>query len=325
MLQCVDGELQSWQPPAQFTWGLHCCCQGGYNDTQQVTLTLLHQHHSVFGSSAMCHSVCAHCMKSREASGHKHTAKTKHTDSLRTYIALTSLRTAAGYGRGARVRTLVPSRILPRASPVNPNSCSQGGRKRGGGEAAACVSLCRAGRGWRRIDDGWMDRWVCARLAFSPLCLCPPLSGQLSAAVSSRALTARGDWSGPGNWYLSCGARGYNGRAEREKEGGGSGGERESRYLAFPHGLIDNQRRVSQTAADRGTSLLLVRWEKTQSSSDRSSVEMKVVLLCQFNFHNSHHPLNLAPLLYISAYRTGLEFSLPFTEIQLAHTGRVSL
>lgn len=55
---------------------------------------------------------------------------------------LTSPMTAAGYGRGARVRTLVPSRILPRASPVNPNSCSQGdlageGRKEKGEEGAA--------------------------------------------------------------------------------------------------------------------------------------------------------------------------------------------
>lgn len=46
---------------------------------------------------------------------------------LNTVISqtLTSRRTAVGYGRGARVRTLVPSRILPRASAVNPNSYSQ--------------------------------------------------------------------------------------------------------------------------------------------------------------------------------------------------------
>lgn len=64
---------------------------------------------------------------------HTHTHTTQYLEEwqaasrcthLSETLALTSQRTAAGYGRGARVRTLVPSRILPRASPVCPNSCS---------------------------------------------------------------------------------------------------------------------------------------------------------------------------------------------------------
>lgn len=55
------------------------------------------------------------------------------------------------------------------------------------------------------IDDGWLDRWlggwggcVCVRSSrFLPPLLSP--SASIRSAVSSRALTARGDWSGPGN------------------------------------------------------------------------------------------------------------------------------
>lgn len=127
---------------------------------------------------------------------------------------LTSLRTAAGYGRGARVRTLVPSRILPSASPANPNSCSQEDLRReetGGRELPAR---------WEGVtEDGrWMDRetvgCVCSSRLSSPLLSLP---ASLRSAVSSRALKARGDWSGPGNWYSGCGERGYNGWTERKR------------------------------------------------------------------------------------------------------------
>lgn len=77
------------------------------------------------------------------------TREEKLRGNIKTYIVnktLTSQRTVAGYDRGARVRTLVPSRILPRASLVDPNSCSQedlaGEEKRGEEKRREGVVVC---------------------------------------------------------------------------------------------------------------------------------------------------------------------------------------
>lgn len=78
-------------------------------------------------------------LHSRRLRMQPHTAGyTQHTHThARRHQTLTSRRTAAGYGRGARVRMPVPSRIVPRASPRDPHRCSPsggGGRQAGGGQ-----------------------------------------------------------------------------------------------------------------------------------------------------------------------------------------------
>lgn len=72
--------------------------------------------------------------------------------------ALTSRRMAGSHGRGARVRTLVPSRILPDASLLKPT-------------AAACLP----DRGLLRVGAGW---WMRARevLSLSPSPVSPSVS-----------------------------------------------------------------------------------------------------------------------------------------------------
>lgn len=120
--------------------------------------------------------------------------ETQHTQHTTSGQRLTSRRTAVGYGRGARVRTLVPSRILPRASPVHPDSCSQEDltgevMKREGRELPACWEGTTDVRRWmnNRKMVGWVSVFVracmcvCAPLALSfPFCLCLPLLVLLS-------------------------------------------------------------------------------------------------------------------------------------------------
>lgn len=115
--------------------------------------------------------------------------------SRQTYIlirdTLTSRRTAVGYGTGARVRTLVPSRILPRASPLKPNSCSQGdladeGRGRGGRERELPVRLS-VGLGGVEEDRRWTDGEMvgCVLLSLSLPSVCLPWSALRCCLLSS--------------------------------------------------------------------------------------------------------------------------------------------
>lgn len=82
------------------------------------------------------------------------------------------------------------------------------------------ASVCLSGRRGVKEDRRRMDRLlgVCSSRLLPLFRL--PLPGLLSSAV----LTARGDWSGPGNGSSSCGERGCNGQGEREGEGGSSAG-----------------------------------------------------------------------------------------------------
>lgn len=106
------------------------------------------------GGSPSAHTAPSHAVtraRARQATPNTHTLT-----HARRHQTLTSRRTAAGYDRGARVRTPVPSRIVPRASPRDPHRCSPsggGGRLAGvqrGGESTA------GGRG----GDGRMDECV---------------------------------------------------------------------------------------------------------------------------------------------------------------------
>lgn len=195
----------------------------GKTDTQQVTLALLHTPLSIWLAAGR------HVLPQPfgwEPCVEKKQEASRCTDLIET-LALTSQRTAAGYGRGARVRTLVPSRILPSRLSGLPKTAAVG--KEGAARA----------EGRRRTDDGWVGDWVCASLALPPVWY---VSGLLSAAASSLELWQR---AGIGRDPVSdiWAAASWDITAEQGERARARGG-RET------HGLIHRKRRVSQIVAE---------------------------------------------------------------------------